>query len=266
MRKIVILILALGMASSVSFAQEDGIQINPDKEKFSMDIAGFQIKLGSEGENGSTTKKGSRFFEKDEKTKAKANFSLIGPFTFGWSCLTNNHYYGDWAGNGDFLRPKNCFTFGMSFCSLEFKMAKNLRFLIGARWSCTNYDFGSTVYLKDDPFGKTMPNFPPDGTGKDGCKMYHSYIGVPIGTSYEVDKFSVRFSVSAEGLLKGYSRWDFENINHYFSALNTFKSRAELIFGYDFFGAFVSYDLTPMFVPGSGNDCHLMTFGFSVAL
>jgi len=252
------LIFALGMASSVSFAQEDSIQINPDKEKFSMDIAGFQIKLGSEGKNGPVLEM--------DKPKSKANFSLIGPFTFGWSCLTNNHYYGDWAGNGDFLRQRNCFTFGMSFCSLDFKMAENLRFLIGARWSCTNYNFGSPVVLEDDESGRTMPWFPVVGTQKTGCKMYHSYMGVPIGLSYEVEKFSVRFSVSAEALLKGYSRWEEEDINHYFSALNTFKSRAELIFGYDFFGAFASYDLTPMFVPGSGNDCHLITFGFVVAL
>ncbi len=241
---------------------EDGTKFYNDNNNISMEIAGFRIKLGSR----KSTKTIPSISLKMNRTKNKLNFDLIGPFSFGWSTLTNNNYYGDWAGQGNFLLQSNCFTFGMSFARIELALSKHLEFDAGFRWSCTNYNFGTPVILVDDLRGKTMPLFPtPEKMGYTG-KMYLSYMGIPVGLSFKANNLTIGFNVSAEILLQGCSKWKEEKTEYNFSALNTFKSRAEFILGYHKVGGFISYDITPVFVPGSGNDCHLLTLGFMVAI
>jgi len=248
MKRALVSIILFAAVCLPSMAQ-DTLIVVPQGKKVSISVAGYQVNIVPE------------IKEKQEKVEPQMDFNLIGPFYHGWSLLTGSQYYGDWADQGDFLAPSHLFSFGMSFCkfSVSLNPENSLILSLGARWTFTRYTLKQPVVFIDDMYGHTQPVF---ADSFDKGYIYQSYMGAPLGLSYKYGKFMVTANVSAEGLLSSYSKLKQDNVKYEFSALSRFKSNLDLILSYGFFGAYASYGLTPMFTKGSGNDCHMLTFGF----
>lgn len=255
MKKILFVIFTTIALSFSAKAQETTIIVTAPSDNYSISVVGQQIYIKSNDKQQETPAPSPRRVTHD------LDFDLLGPFYHGWSFLTGSSYYGDWADKGDFLQPSHLFSFGMSFCkfSVSLNARKTLYLSLGARWTFTRYTMKVPVVFEDDMSGKTQPVF---YESTDKGYMYQSYMGAPLSLYYEMDKFKVTAAVSAEGLLASHSRLKNSDKKTEFTALNPFKSTAEIILSYGCLGAYAAYGITPMFRPGSGNDCHLMTFGF----
>lgn len=253
MKKIIILALFALLFKSLAFAQDsEEIGISSTKDDMTINIAGFNIQIGSPKEDQ---------FSFGNKSKSKFEFDLIGPFYHGWSKPVQSQYYGDWAGHGDFLLPSDAFSFGMTFCRFSFGLdCSNLfKLNIAGRWTWTDYYFKEGFILKDVTPGHTIPVF--ENTDIRS-KFYTSYMGIPVGLSYEIGDVKVAANISAEWLLKSYSRYKGSKEKEQISCINDFRSSVDLMVTYGWIGAYVGYGLTPMFLPDSGNDAHTLTFGF----
>lgn len=221
---------------------------------FSMNVAGFNLRIGDSVKQGKISLA--------QPSHQKRSFNLLS-FYHGWNIPVQSEYYGDWAGKGDFLKPSDAFSFGMSFCrfSLGINRSNSLKFNISGRWTYTNYRFQNGIILKDTtPGGNTMPIFE---SSTEHAKFFSSYLGIPIGLSYEFDEdFRLYANISAEFLTASFAKYKNSRDKSPISCLNKFKSTAELVFCYKCVGAYLAYNLTPMFSKGSGNDAHAMTMGF----
>lgn len=269
--KKIIAFVCMATAALAGFAQNEQVEINTSDDKFSMSIAGFKIDFESDGDrhdvdtifNVSSNGKSDKSFTVTRKRAAHVNFDLIGPFYFGWNSLVGSNYYGDWAGQGDFLRHSSAFSFSMGFCrvSTSLNYCGSLRFTVGARWTLTTYKYMNHMILADNPLGNPMPVF---NSERPASKLRTSYVGFPVGISYYKDGFRLRATISAEWLTNSYARFIDEDDKFPISGVNNFRSAVELIIGYRGIGGYVSYCITPIFNEGCGNDAHALTAGFLI--
>lgn len=276
MRKLLLTFLVIVMAVSAYAQKPDDVSIDTSEDKFSLSIAGFNIDLGS-SDKSSMSHKDTVFYYHHEsfpkstefsvkrRRKASVDFDLLGPFYFGWNNWVNSNYYGNWEGQGDFLRVSSAFAFSMGFCNLSVSLNQRhtLYWVFGTKWTITNYKFMTRMRLADDSEGRLMPLF---DEARPTSMLRTSYIGFPIGISYEYHHLTLRATASVEFLTNSWTRYNGEDDKFPLSGVNTFRSNAEVIVGYRGIAAFVDYGITPLFVSGVGNDIHTIEAGFLICL
>lgn len=276
MRKLFLILFVIAIAVSAYAQKPDDVSIDTYEDKFSLSIAGFNIDFGS-NEGPSTSYKDtvicyhhensprSTEFSVKRRRKASVDFDLLGPFYFGWNNWVNSNYYGNWDEQGDFLRLSSAFAFSMGFCNLSVSLNQRhtLYWTFGTKWTITNYKFMSHMRLADDSKGRLMPMYDDE---RPTSMLRTSYIGFPIGLSYEYHHVTVRATASVELLTNSWTRYNGEDDKFPLSGVNTFRSTAEVIVGYHGVAAFIDYGITPLFVSGVGNDIHALEFGFLICL
>lgn len=278
---IIIMSLCIVTAFACQAQESEDVTINASKNVFSLNIAGYQIDFaGTPKETSDISKIDSTFtsvnvadnslsFSKTptgksitvkKPSRSIVSLNLIGPFYHGWNTYVQSEYYGDWSDRGDFLKPSHSFSFGMSFCRLSISLnrERSLKINMGARWDWTrsrydNYHFFNDVAGKLDAASTE---------GKYSTRVFTSYIGFPVGLSYQLGRFKVQANISAEWLVKSYSRVIKEKGKTAITGYNPFRSAVELIVSYGSIGAYVQYGITPMLAKGMGNDEHTLTIGF----
>ena len=250
MRRIVFLLLGALAVCNISAQEEVRLDYRSKDDVFSLSVGGFSIGFGDD-----TPKR-------KPWCKNTVDFQLIGPFYHGWSHLVQSEYYGKWAGQGNFLRIDDTFSFGMKFLDLSVALNRSgsLRATFGARWTFTNYYLSNRVWFYEDADGNPIPV--PYSGDKSKPVLRSSYLGFPLGLSYNLHGVRIIASVSAEWLTRSYARYKGSNTKYSLPGINDFRSAVELIIGYRGIGAYVAYGLTPMFTKGSGNDAHTLTAGF----
>lgn len=271
-------IATVGVSAQKKNVEKEDVDVdfNVSDDAFSLSIAGFKIGFDNDREEPApkdtvfsvySERKGKSHSLSVHRSRSVVDFNLIGPIYHGWGHLTQSSYYGNWAGQGDFLQLDKALSFGLQFCTVSMTLnpSHSLKFEIGARWTYTNYYLMKRVWIDADNDLKPFPN--PYGDERASTPVLRSsYIGFPVGFSYRHHGFKASASISAEWLTRQYERVRGNQQKYPLYAFSDFRSAVELAVGYHGIGAYVNYSLTPLFASGSGNDAHYLTVGFVLAL
>ena len=257
--KRIITLLALIAIASATHAQTDSLVVfDTQGDKLGIRIAGFNIALG---ENDKEEYTDEYIYHEPRKNAVTAN--LLG-FSYGAIGLTSMPYYGPWEGEENFLDnyAGSSLRFDLEAASWTVSLDKRGLFYykIGVLASIDSYRFTNNVTLYNNDLGELMP-MPLEGNVKMS-RLRAGYCGVNMGIGLKIHKVMLMLSGTAEILTNASVKYKNPGKTVYqVNGLNNIRSRISLSSGWDGFGLYVDYSLTPVFKPGAGNDTHSLSFG-----
>ncbi|MCM1503410.1 MAG: hypothetical protein NC115_12220 [Bacteroidales bacterium] len=252
------ILLTAGLTCVRASAQEQaGLNIKNDSRTLRIEAAGFGITLGEKKVTYNTI---------DKARLGTASWGFLA-IDWGFSSLTGINYYDAWQGHGDFLdiRQGKSARFAIEPVSLMVSLDNRGQFWFrtGLKFTFDNFKFTNPVTLA--PIENTLMPAKLDGDIRKS-KVAGSYVGIPVGFGVKIRKLMISANISAEVLCKGWTKYRKPRTKAVIPGLDRFRSTAGVSVTYCGVGIYADYSLTPFFKPGTGSDCHVLSFGLRLGM
>lgn len=250
MKRIIILVAALAMASAANAQTEAPVVFDTHGDNLGISIAGFNISLGED----------DRATVKQKPKRVTTNFAGI---SFGANVLTYEDNYGNWAGEGNFMADNTAAgRLGIEAMGIQVSLDRNARVFFKASLNgCWDiYRFKDAITLVNEEDGALMPA-PIGGTVKKS-NMVASYFGVGAGFGFMISKVKLTLDFNVDMLSHAYVKYKNPKKTKYdISGLNSIRYRTGVSVSIHDFGMYIDYSLTPVFREGVGNDGRILSIG-----
>ncbi|WP_295937216.1 outer membrane beta-barrel protein [uncultured Alistipes sp.] len=222
-----------------------------------LEVAGFGITLGHTPAQKAAVK------------PSKMKLQLLANFELGFTQLTGVDYAGYLPEQKDFLDQQLGPSFHFSFSIVQFKFALNrsrsLNLAVGMQYTVDNFRLND----KSVTLGKVDGRIVPVQLERpaDKSKLRTTSLGIPLRLIYSPAKH-VRISAIAysDFMLGADAIYKKPKQKHGLSGLRTYQFGVGASVSYYGVGIFARYGLIPVFKNNVGPDCHMLTFGFSLAM
>lgn len=255
MKRIIILVAALAMASAANAQTDSLVVFDTQGDNLGISIAGFNISLGED----------DRATVKQKPKRVTTNFAGI---SFGANVLTYEDNYGNWADERNFMADNaSVGRLGIEAMGIQVSLDRNAKVFFKASMNCyfDMFRFKDAMTLVNEEDGALMP-VPIDGVVRKST-MTAEYFGIGAGFGFMINKVKLTLDFNVDALSRARVKYKNPGKTKYeISGLNNIRYRTGASISIHDFGMYIDYSLTPVFRQGIGNDGRILSIGIRMGI